>query len=253
MEDWTMDTEKWVPRVWVREPLWEHTVSREAVLAASRVPVTFEGLTIGARIGSDSSNGEVYLATARSGHKYALKLFNPNEESATELEIATRLGGVTKTDLDLPFPLTFGSGLVPPAFLFEFKMKPGAQYLVSELANGDLVQLFTAARESMSVAGGLSHWAATHMPLLFPCGVASIAAWKKEVAFHAFCCMRKLHALGYAHLDSHQGNFMALGSGKIVIHDFGTTKPATPETVAKDFDTFFEIFEGWQVPRSLAR
>ena len=235
-------------RQWIREPLWGHTTQRE-VLAATQSPIAYSSLEIKERIGSDSSNGKVYLALT-NGRKFALKVFDPNEESATEVDIATRLGEMAKTNQDLPFPMTFGAGTVPEKDLRAFGLKPGAQYIVSELAVADLAQMFAEARKAKD---HLATWSKENMPTLLPTGVMSLAKWKQEVAFHAYCCLRKLHEVGYAHLDPHQGNFMVLDSGKIVIHDFGTTKPKMAEIIEADFSWFATHFEKWGIPRSISK
>jgi len=231
---------------WIRDPIWTHTVARDE--AAALPKVLFGQLTVGKRIGSDSSNGRAYLATAGS-NAYVLKVIPSGE---TEIEIAIRLGEMAKKNPDFPYPITYGSGRLPHDKLKAFGVSKDATYLVSEVASGDVAQFFKEAREA-NERGLLSSWAKTHMPLLFPTGVESIQEWKKEVAFHAYCCLKKLHAHGYAHRDAHQGNFLVLKSGKIVIHDFGTTTPVDTDGVAEDNRLFSLHFANWGIPSNIAK
>ena len=56
---------------------------------------------------------------------------------------------------------------------------------------------------------------------------------------------KKIHELGYAHLDAHKGNFLILKSGKVIIHDFGTTVPVSKLNIKLDYDTFQDHFHTW--------
>jgi serine/threonine protein kinase len=241
---------------WIREPLWEHTVNRDA--AARQRDLAYADLVVLRRIGSDSANGQVYLCQTPTGTTVATKVFVPDVGSQ-ELEIAMHLGRAARHNPDLPFLMTYGAGEMTPgarAALRARSLLPprldrdGAMYLISEVAGGDLVQIFTEARGA-NRNGTLSAWAATKMPLLFPNGVTSMAAWRKEVAFHAFCCVRKLHEMNIAHLDPHQGNLMILQSGKLVIHDFGTSKAKTPGRVTCDYGSLGAALGAWGLPASL--
>jgi hypothetical protein len=98
----------------------------------------------------------------------------------------------------------------------------------------------------------LRGWAHRRFPLLFAAeGVLTMKQWQKEMAFHAFNCLQRLHADGFAHLDCHTGNFMVLNSGKVVIHDFGTTDDAFPDSVADDFEIFRKHWDPWIGPDTL--
>ena len=173
---------------WIREPLWSHTKFRETLAHTPKYTID-ELLKIQpnpVRIGSDSSNGKVYKIDLKE-YSLALKVFVP-KEGEDELSIATKLGNMTKEDQDLPFPISFGSGkITKEKHLKLFGVPRGAEYLVSELAAGDLVQVFQEAREAKR-KGELTTWSKERMPLLFPNGVSTLSEWKKEIAFQAFCC-----------------------------------------------------------------
>lgn len=254
-KDLGLRTKTKLVRHWIREPLWNHLTSREELACASD-SLKFEELTIGDRIGSVSSNGIVFLAEHKS-IKYAVKLFNPDADSVHEAAITTTLGEKARHDNDLPFLMTFGSGKVPEESLAGLQHKSGkfalstdTQYIVLELAVTDLSALYREERKQQS-AGTLESWSKEKMPLLFPTGVSTRIAWQKEVAFHAFCCLRKLHDIGYSHRDAHQSNFMVIGSGKVVIIDFGNAAPVEDKGVNLDFQTFGGEFENWGLPSNL--
>lgn len=211
------------------------------------------------RIGSPSASGVVLRCLAPTGRMVAVKVFVPPPGSA-EVAVAIAVGAAARRDLDLPFPMTYGTGAMTSGALAALAgrgllpaalNRQGAVYLISEFAAGDLWQV--AAEAAAAGGGAVSEWARSRMPLLFPHGVTTAQAWRAEVAFHAFCCMRKLHDVGVAHGDIHPGNMLVLRSGKVVIHDFGAAAPLTPGRAAYDYSKYAQAFHGWGVPPSVAR
>ena len=160
-----------------------------------------------------------------------------------KVSIASYLGNLAYSDRDMPYPICFGSGVLDADLAEEYGFSKRCHYLISELATGDMTQLFEDARAH---GPDLREWAHQRFPLLFAAeGVLTLKQWRNEMAFHAFNCLQQLHADGFTHLDCHLGNFMVLNSGKMVIHDFGTTEDATAENVADDFEMFKEHWNNW--------
>ena len=208
---------------WVRDPVWTHTAERDTLISTLPQTIFLEDLEIESRIGSSSQNGRVYVAVHRpTSIKVALKLF-PSLQSSNEIGITEKLGAIARDDPDAPYLICFGSGVVPDAIKDKVDYKECAYYVILELAAADISQL---SNEAMENNGSLRQWASLKMPLYFSSvGQLTFGQWQQEIAFQAFCCLEHMHRLGYLHRDVHLGNFMVLGSGKLVIIDFGTAQP----------------------------
>ena len=167
-------------------------------------------------------------------HVYAVKIWDDGLDDGDdhEVAIATQLGLAAAANPDLPFPIVKGGGRRGPL-----------NFLISELAVGDINQLFALARKHAK-EGTLEAWCAQ-----FPnWGVATtLQEWKGMIFARITCALKTLHAYGYAHLDAHRGNFMCLESGKVVIHDFGTTVPITSAAATQDAQMLNEHYSGWSI------
>lgn len=177
------------------------------------------------RIGSDSANGAVYRATLQSEANIcyvAVKFTSDSKEGA----IAAHFGDLTRKDLDNPYPLVLGYGLCPPHIAEQFARTSSGKvyYIISELAAGDFHQILRELKTAHGTKGQPSY-VATYAAQRF----AVHGTWEADTTIfdvanalytQAALALNHMHKDGYVHRDPHAGNFMVLGSGKVVIHDF---------------------------------
>lgn len=214
---------------WDRACNLKHAAERDATAALDEVEWNEVKDKLDVRIGSDSTYGKVYRVPLQNGMAVAVKIWDHDPMQAEEINIARKLGRMAEKNPDLPYPIVKGAGDLPG----------NRHYLISELAVGDINQMFALAREHK---GNISEWAATYENWA---PVASLADWKAMIFRRVKCAAEHLHKDGFAHLDAHRGNFMCLKSGKVVIHDFGTCKRVTPERIEEDEQLLRTHFDGW--------
>jgi len=220
---------------WVKGCHFRHAAARDATAALEQVDWDEVKDKLDVRIGSESSYGKVYRVTLKGGTAVAVKVWKDEPaQNNDEVGIARRLGRLAEEDPNLPYPIVKGAGDLPGQ----------RHYLISELAVGDINQMFAAARKNKADIGT---WAAAYEnwdP------VTTLAEWKAMIMTRVQCAVNQMHADGYAHMDAHRNNFMCLKSGKVVIHDFGTSETITPEGVRQDKEHLQDHFGGWQARRA---
>lgn len=228
---------------WIRTPLYEHSKRRDSLTVPERI--AFDEIDVIERIGSESSVGKVYRAVYKETQEsVALKIFPCD---ANEVKIALALGALAFKDWDAPYPICFGTGMLTAEEAAQFEFDVDCHYLISELAVGDFLQMRDEAiTEKAATNNNIGDWAHRHFSLSSP-GESSLSfqEWRKEMAFQAYSCLQRLHKDGYNHLDCHTGNFMVLASGKMVVHDFGTSVVANTASIEKDISIFKEHWGLW--------
>jgi serine/threonine protein kinase len=231
---------------WIRAFTWSHTRERDE-LARRELDLAVSSVTVIAKIGSESSNGIVFKV-AYEGMFFAMKVV-PTSKANVEVKIALRLGAEARVDPDLPFLMTYGSGELSAEEAATYGFQCPCVYIIMELAAGDVKQAFYDVRKAFATDGpsGLAQWAHRNQRLLFTdVALLSMAEWKDTMAWQMYCAMKKLHDCRLVHLDIHQGNFLVLNSGKVVISDFGSTEKAnTLNEMWAETEHFREAFFNW--------
>ena len=229
---------------WEKHCNYSHPIERNYV--AKIPPLKLEDVTIGPRIGSTSAHGLVYRGKA--GDTPVAVKFTPaltsRDDPEKEMNLAQMLGDKARQNLDLPFPVVYGTGTV---FMKLPKSYNNTENAMKENLRRDILQkgfkksaAMRAVHQGIIPDGYIVPDKVKMWYIISELAIGDLNQIKNRTQYYeeSKCALEKLHDMGYAHGDVHLGNFMLLKGNKVVIHDFDASVPATKETIMEDRERF---------------